>query len=73
MSLASEINDICNNKLNGTSFYEDSDLVKEYQALLDKGLVKKRGFTLQTIEEKQKDEAEVKIIYNTSAKKFKHY
>ena len=70
-SLVYEINDILNNEPSGTSLYEDSDLVKEYQLLLDKGIIKKRGFTLQTIEERQKDTSEVKIVYNTSLRKFK--
>ena len=66
MSLVYEMNNILKNKPEEASSYEDSDLIREYQELLDNGVIKRRGFTLQTIEEKQKDVPEVKIIYNVS-------
>ena len=37
-------------------------LVKEYQDLIDKGVAKKRGYTLQTID--QNDILKVRIIRN---------
>ena len=66
MSLVYEINNILKNKPEEASLYEDSDLIREYQELLDNGIIKRRGFTLQTIEEKQKDVPDVKIVYNIS-------
>jgi len=70
MSLVYEINNILENESDSVSFYEDSDLIRDYQTLLDNGVIKKRGFTLQTIEEKQRDMLEVKTVYSTPLKKF---
>ena len=67
MSLVCEINKIINNnEPDGTLRYDDSDLYREYQALLDRGIIKKRGFTLQTLEEKQMDVPEIRTFYNTT-------
>ena len=64
MSLVHEIESIKMEDTTGLPFYEESGLIKQYQDMLDKGLIKKRGYTLQTIEEKQRDIPEVKIVYN---------
>jgi len=69
MSIAQEIELITKDAPDGISFFEESDLVKDYQSLLEKGLVKKRGYMLQTIEEKQRDALEVKIIYSSRHQK----
>ena len=66
MSLVHEIESIKMDKPIDLPFYEESDFIKDYQDMLDKGLIKKRGYTLQTIEEKQKDVLEVKITYNVT-------
>ena len=69
MNLAEEVELITKDAPDDISFFEESDLVKDYQSLLEKGLIKKRGYMLQTIEEKQRDALEVKIIYSTRHQK----
>jgi len=66
MSLTYEIKDILRNEPEGVSAYENSDLIRRYQKLLDEGVITRRGFTLQTIEEKQRDVPEVRITYSVS-------
>jgi len=47
------------------SFLGDSKLIESYQELIDKGLVKPRGYSLQTIDEKHLDIPNVASSYNT--------
>ena len=64
MSLAREIESIAKDMPADLFLYEESDLIKDYQTMLDKGLIKRRGYTLQTIEEKQKDALKVQVTYS---------
>ena len=59
MSLIYEIKSIRKDAPADLSFFEESSLIKEYQNMLDKGLIKQRGYTLQTIDDKQRDVFEV--------------
>lgn len=68
-SLAYEIENILLEKSSKTSLYEDSDLIKGYQKLLDEGVITRRGFTLQTIEDKIRDIPDVKITYTASGRR----
>ncbi|MDR2166431.1 MAG: hypothetical protein LBE35_01095 [Clostridiales bacterium] len=43
--------------------FEEQSLIEGYENLLAKGLVKPRGFTLQTIDEMQRDALDAKIVY----------
>ena len=63
MSLAKEVETTVRDTPNNLKYLEQSELARGYQELLDKGLVKKRGYTLQTIDEKHQKELEVKITY----------
>jgi len=55
MSLVDEISVLTEGPDNTLSYAEAIKLSEKYQEMLNNGLVKPRGFTLQTIDEKQKD------------------
>ena len=62
--LHEEIKALREHRSNLEELFEDPKLIEGYQDLLTKGLAKPRGFTLQTIDEKQKDVLEVSITHN---------
>ena len=55
MSLVDEVKKLTKSTPMQSFLHEDNSLAEEYQKLLDQGLVRRRGYTLQTIDEKQED------------------
>ena len=66
ITLHEEIKALRENQSNLDELFGDAKLIEGYQNLLSRGLAKPRGYTLQTIDEKQKDIPEVSMTHCTN-------